>query len=211
MKRGFTLIELLVVMAIIAVLSGLVTPALLNARRSAQAIHCLSNMRQIGLATMLFADENDDRFPRSQHSAFAHGELTWARALAPYLGSTTTGWRDLMKTTYRCPRDTRVNQLSYGLNVYFELGPDDDYAGYPATWRRRGDVPNPSATILFAENNSDADHIMPNFWSSPADAIDCAHDRHDERAHYIFADGHGESRPFNTIYDPARGMDAWYP
>jgi len=76
LKRGFTLIELLVVMAIIAVLSGLVTPALLNARRSAQAIHCLSNMRQIGLATMLFSDENDDRFPRSQHSAFAHGELT---------------------------------------------------------------------------------------------------------------------------------------
>ncbi len=198
-------------MAIVAALSGLVLPALLKARRAAQAAHCLSNLRQIGLAAMLFADQNDDRFPRSQHSAFAHGELPWARALAPHVGSSTTGWRELMKTAYRCAGDRRSGVLSYGLNVYFELGPEDDYAGYPATWRRRRDVPNPSSTILFAENNSDADHIMPNFWSSPGDAVDCAHDRHDGRANYVFVDGHGESRLFNAVYDPVRGIDAWHP
>ncbi len=208
---GFTLIELLVVIAIIALLAGLALPALMGARRSAQSIHCLNQMRQLGFAAMLYADENDDSYPRSQHSAFAHRELPWARALAPLLGSTTSAWRDLLKTSYRCSRDTRKDQLGFGLNVYFELGEGDDYPGYPQTWRRRSDVTNPSGTILFAENNSAADHIMPNFWSGPADAVDCAYDRHDGKANYAFADGHAESREFTTIYDPAKGIDAWHP
>jgi len=208
---GFTLIELLVVIAIIAVLSGLVFPALLGARRSAQSVHCLSQMRQIGMAAMIYADGNGDSYPRSQHSAFAHGELVWARALAPILGSESTDWKVLIKSIYHCSRDTRENVLSYGLNVYFELGPEDDYPGYPVTWRRRSDVPNPSATILFAENNSEADHIMPNFWTSPNDAVDCAHDRHEGKANYIFADGHAEARAFTTIYYPANDIDAWHP
>lgn len=208
---GFTLIELLVVIALIALLAGLTLPALLGARRSAQSIYCLNQMKQLGAVAMLFADENGDSFPRSQHSAFAHGELPWARALAPLLGSSTTAWRELLKTSYRCPRDERRDQLSYGLNVYFELGPGDDYPGYPQTWRRRSDVPDPSGTILFAENNSAADHIMPNYWSGPSDAVDCAHDRHDGKANYVFADGHAASRDFTTIYDPANGVDAWQP
>jgi prepilin-type N-terminal cleavage/methylation domain-containing protein/prepilin-type processing-associated H-X9-DG protein len=210
-RHAFTLIELLVVIAIIALLAGLAFPALLGARRSAQSVHCLHQMKQLGVVAMLYADTNDDAYPRSQHSAAAHRELPWARALAPLFGSTTTAWQELRKTHYHCPRDTRRDQLSYGLNVYFELDEGDDYPGYPQTWRRRSDVPNPSGTILFAENNSDADHIMPNFWSGPADAADCAHDRHDGKANYVFADGHAESRAFITIYDPANGIDAWHP
>jgi len=208
---AFTLIEMLVVIAIIAVLAALVAPALMRSRDSALSIHCLNNMRQIGTAVMLFADAHDDCFPRSQHSAFAHGELTWARSVAPYLGSSTTAWKDLLDSVYHCPSDPRAATLSYGLNVYFELGPDDDYPGYPMTWRRRFDVTSPSATILIAENDSLADHIMPNFWSSPGDAVDVASKRHNDKANYIFADGHAEARAFNTIYDPANSIDAWHP
>jgi len=208
---GFTLIELLVVIAIIAVLSGLVLPTLFTARKSAQAVSCLNQMRQIGIAAMLYADGNNDSFPRSQHSAFAHGELVWSRSVAGNLGSSSTEWKTLMNNIYHCPRDLRTDKLSYGINVYLELGPEDDYPGYPQTWRQRSDLPNPSATILFAENNSEADHIMPNFWSSPADAVDCAYDRHDGKANYVFADGHAESRTFNTVYDPAKNIDAWHP
>jgi prepilin-type processing-associated H-X9-DG protein len=202
---------LLVVIAIIAVLAGLLLPALARARQSARSIQCLGQMRQLGLAVNFYADENGDEFPRSQHSAFTHRQLTWGRALAPQLGSDTATWTNLLRAVYRCPTDRRTNGWSYGLNVYFELGPDDDYVGKPQTWRRLGTVPRPSATVLFAENASGADHIMPNFWIAPPDAVDVASRRHGRGANYTFVDGHAESRPFETIYEPAQQIDQWNP
>lgn len=210
-RGAFTLIELLVVIAIIAILAGLLLPALSRAKESARSAQCLSQMRQIGLAVRLYAEDNEDEFPRSQHSAFSHGQLTWGRAVAPELGSTTTTWTNLLAGVYHCPSDHRATPWSYGLNVYFELGPDDDYEGKPQTWRRVGSVPNPSGTILFAENASSADHIMPNFWTAPQDAMDVASRRHGQRPNCTFVDGHAEAREFRTIYDPARQVDLWNP
>ena len=171
---AFTLIELLTVIAIIALLAGLLLPVLGGARQRARGAACMSQLKQLGVAMVVYTDEHDDTFPRSQHSAFTHGELSWLRTVAPYLGSSTTDWKKLLDGVYHCGSDSRKNIWSYGLNVYYELGPDDDYAGKPATWRRRGDVPRPTRTVLFAENNSEADHLMPNFWVSTADAVDVA-------------------------------------
>jgi len=80
---GFTLIELLVVIAIIAILAAILFPVFARARESARASTCLSNLRQLGIAWHMYADDHDDAFPCDSHASNPHPRLV--RQLEPYV------------------------------------------------------------------------------------------------------------------------------
>lgn len=80
---GFTLIELLVVIAIIALLLAVLMPSLQAAKKRGQTVVCLNNLRQIGMAANLYANDYEDRIPRGEGSSLT---LIWFMKFLPYVG-----------------------------------------------------------------------------------------------------------------------------
>ncbi|MCK4401024.1 DUF1559 domain-containing protein [bacterium] len=83
-KHSFTLIELLVVVAIIALLSSLLLPALVGAREMGRRIKCVSNLKNMGLAAQMYADDWDGWLPNQ----FVSGSENWVTSIAESLGAT---------------------------------------------------------------------------------------------------------------------------
>ncbi len=102
MKRRFTLLELLMVIAIIAILSGLLLPALNRGREEGRRAACVGNLRQIGTALEMYLDANRNILPCCRITPLGEGEGEAGlpgivETLAPYLGGNTA--------VFRCPSD----------------------------------------------------------------------------------------------------------
>lgn len=141
-KRGFTLVELLVVIAIIGILAGLMLPALAQGKAKSKNAGCVSNLRQIGIATLMYCDETGFYPP-----AWVDSTTRWMDLLKPYISKKSD--------VYLCPADTRripvvwdaEIYLSYGINT-FRFGDASRCFWYGV---RANAVPRPSGTIIFAD------------------------------------------------------------
>jgi prepilin-type N-terminal cleavage/methylation domain-containing protein/prepilin-type processing-associated H-X9-DG protein len=193
-QRGFTLIELLVVIAIIGILAAMLLPALNKARATAKKASCLSNVKQITLACIMYANDNDECLPIG---------VTFDWEVNLYVKNVTGGTIDFFQDVigpqianipghlthvFQCPNAQNFqngwlltnNACDYRYNSY-ESCHDPNQFNSPAVGtppgRRLSNVASPSTAILLA------DQVFPNWQPSwfPHEGINCG-----------YVDGHAE-------------------
>jgi len=186
-KNGFTLIELLIVIAVIGILAALLLPVLAASRRKAQALECVSNLRQIGALTMMYCNENDDYLPFAWYNESNPEINSFYSLLTPImLREDFDGYSDFDNKVYTCPiraREPLVGpnpmRISYGMNAFNAVNFPE-----PRT-RHLGQVSCPTARVLAADLAYLYNH--PPLQTVGPDQVGY---KHDKKANMLFFDGH---------------------
>ncbi|MFH1905344.1 MAG: DUF1559 domain-containing protein [bacterium] len=190
-RSSFTLIELLVVIAIIALLASMLLPALVKAREMGRRIKCVSNLRQVGLAFRMYADDYDGWLPKVNFG----DSVIWFHKVLPYA--------DNNYKVFNCPSQKKGqitdptaynNLMPYGMNYYLQWE-DADYLN--PRWQKLDSIAKPSQILLVADSRYYDDggylFVYHRKGYTPASSYYylCSLDtRHSGGSNLLFCDGH---------------------
>jgi prepilin-type N-terminal cleavage/methylation domain-containing protein/prepilin-type processing-associated H-X9-DG protein len=190
-SRGFTLLELLMVVALLAVLAALLLPVLAQAQRRARRTTCLTNLRELARAHLLYLQDWEEQFPSWQMPGSREADRYWTTFLQPYLRSSAVLWDP--ETPVHTPAQEGPPFLAdYALLTWEKAGrpgaPSEPAQRWPGPPMSLGQVARPAETIQWTEGRTARTWTASAFW------------RHGGGLNAAFVDGHARWMTYREFW-----------